>query len=314
MTSAGAKIFDENMPLARKKTKVPSYLIAYYKLGTGDFLTLRDEEADGAYEQFIGENTNLALICALLVTTFLPLYYSEVSRLSIPDEGLTIDIETGQFRSWLFSINKAALHDFFDITYVLAMAGMFFGTLTCVYFILMANEAGTDERVIIYRRQLGIVARFPYYFFSLGAYSWGFSVYCHFLLVPRTLTGWIVKVTLVILATLAFAGLVLPISCKALYSAFAEEEEHPPKSFSTAQLSAQLKTYFADVTAAQTNDFNLKDFLHSLRQDVTKSGYRIPLLPGVEFEATHLFYRRLAEEKDMTFDQVIQLEALMKKK
>eukprot|EP01031_Cornospumella_fuschlensis_P028680 gene28680-34626_t len=300
-------------PLKKKERiyKVPNIFQAYHNLSTANFLTLRDDEVAKANEQFIGENVNLALICALLVTTFLPLYYGETSRISVPDDGFSIDVSLGVFNRHMVHVSKEFMHDFFDITYVCATAGMFFGTLACVYFILVANEAGSNERTIILRNRLGLVARLPYFFFSVGAYSWGFSVYAHLVLVPRYTGGWIVKVTLVGLLTAAFAVWLLPTTVQALYASFAEEQQNPPKNFSVEELREQLQSYWDQVKNSGENNFNLDDFMLFLRPDVTSAGYRVPLLPGVQFDAARMFYEQLGREKGMTYEQVIQLVSLM---
>lgn len=269
-----AKVFGDSSAQHKRKYSVPSYGMAYKCLFSGEFLTLRDDEGKGAYDQLSSENTNLALICALLLTTFLPLYYTETSKLSIPDEGLTIDIFSGYFYSSVVHMNKSTLHDFFDTTYVLATGGMFFGTLCCVYFILMGNEAGTDERVLVFRRRLGIIARFPYYCFTIGAVSWGVSILCHIFITPFTLTGFVVKVTLMMLIIASFAVWVLPFSVQALYSCFHEEQEHPPLPYTEAEVRDGINKYFEETDAME---YCLKDCLHSLRKGRSPSGYLPPL-------------------------------------
>ncbi|RYH13174.1 hypothetical protein EON65_36310 [archaeon] len=53
---------------------------------------------------------------------------------------------------------------------------MFYDTLACVYFILVANGAGSDERTIILRNRLSLVARLPYHFFLVWVRIPGASV------------------------------------------------------------------------------------------------------------------------------------------
>ncbi|RYH13173.1 hypothetical protein EON65_36305 [archaeon] len=77
-------------------------------------MTLRDDEVTNANKQFIGENVYLAMICALLVTTLLPLYYGETSRISVPDDGFAIDVSMGVFNQHLMHVSKDFLHDSFD--------------------------------------------------------------------------------------------------------------------------------------------------------------------------------------------------------
>lgn len=297
-----------------KKLKVPSFAAAYALWASGEFLTLRDTERTGAMEQFTGENVNLALICALLLTTFLPMYYTEPSRLSIPEDGLSIDIDLGFFNTHITHLNKETLHDFFDICYVVAMGAMMMGTIICVFFVLAANEAGSDERVVILRDRLGWVSRFPYLYFSIGAYAWGISVYCHMFITAREPGAMCVKVFIISVMACGLVLLLIPRLCQSLYTGFVEEQDNPPVFIATKDIRERLGDYWKEVAASdKSEDFDLDGFLDFLHSEETKWGYRIPLLASVRTNATRLFYERLADQWGITYDQLIQLKMLENK-
>lgn len=72
--------------------KVPPYHLAIFQMIDGSWLTINDDEETDANRLFVGGNLNLSLICALLFTTYLPLYYSEAQRLNDDNDGLVLPL------------------------------------------------------------------------------------------------------------------------------------------------------------------------------------------------------------------------------
>ena len=291
-----------------------SYFEAMRLASVGHFLSLRDDDENGAYDQFVGENVNLALISALLVTTFIPLYYEEANKLNIPDDGFTLSVHMGIWDRIVIPVDRHVLHDYFDVTYSIAISAMFLSTLACVYFILMANEAGNDTRVIIFRKNLGILSRFPYFFFAIGAYAFGFAIGCHFFITPRFQSALAIKVIICFSLVIVFVFVLLFPSTIALYAAFAEEERHPPLEYSSEQLQTEVEQYFTEVQSSGSNNLNLDDFLKYLRKTMTPKGYHVPLTDGTALEASRIFYDQLARKRGTSAEHLVQLQLLLNKK
>lgn len=293
---------------------VPSLYKTMFLATVGDFLSLRDSDEEGAYEQFVGENVNLALISALLLTTFIPLYYEEANKLNVPDDGFTLSVDMGAWSRFVIPVNRHILHSFFDVTYSIATTSMFLATLSCVYNILMSNEAGNDTRVIIFRKNLGILSRFPYFFFAIGAYAFGFAIGCHFFITPRFQSALAIKVIICFSLITVFVFVLLFPSHMALYTAFAEEERHPPLDYTTEQLETEVEQYFTEVQSSGSNNLNLDDFLKYLRKTMTPKGYHVPLTDGTALEASRIFYDQLARKRGTSAEHLVQLQLLLNKK
>jgi hypothetical protein len=60
-------------------TRVPPYHLAMLEMFNGNWLNVNDHHERECNRLFMVGNVNLALICALLFTTFLPIYYEEPS-------------------------------------------------------------------------------------------------------------------------------------------------------------------------------------------------------------------------------------------
>lgn len=313
-----ARIAVELKPSKEEKKKfrynVPGFIETMTRASIGDFLSLRDDEEEGSYDQFIGENVNMALICALLLTTFMPLYYEEAHRLNDPNDGFTLSVRMGAWHRFVIPVNPHVLHDFFDVTYSVATAATFLATLACVYNILMANEAGSDARVKMFRKELGILSRFPYLFFAIGAYSFCFAIVGHLFLTPRYLSALTIKMIICLSLVVVFVFVLLFPSNLALYTAFAEEERHPPLDYSSEQLQTEVEQYFTEVQSSGSNNFNLVDFLKYLRKTTTPKGYHVTLAEGTALEASRIFFDELARKRGTTAEHLIQLQSLLNKK
>lgn len=98
----------------RPPVNIPPYHLTLLHLILATWLNINNDVEKGANAQFINGNVNLALICALLLTTFLPLMYQEVSRINFPDDGLTVDMYNGYVHSLHpFVISADSIHDFY---------------------------------------------------------------------------------------------------------------------------------------------------------------------------------------------------------
>lgn len=272
----------------------------------GTWLTVNDKDETRCHEQFIGGNVNLSLICALLFTTYLPLMYQEVSRINIPDDGLTIDIFDGYVNSLHpIKMSKDQIHDFFDVCYLMAVAGTLFGTMVSVFYMLAANEAGTDRKTFVLLKYLGTIPSVvPYYFFTIGTVSWAFGAYLQLTLVARTSIGFWIKE-----AVLGAAISVMLLVCftrmvQGTFAGKVEENLNPPTFLDDTIISKKLDEFFAD--PYRNGDFTLKEFIKSLTV-VRPSGYRVPLNVITEVKATSAYYRRLADVTGVSIEEAKEI-------
>lgn len=270
--------------------EVPSYRTAIFRMLDGSWLSVNDDEETDANKQFVGGNLNLLLICALLFTTYLPLYYSEASRLNDETDGLTIDIMNGYLSPLV--ISKDFLHDVFDISYLVACAGTLFGTMVSVFFMLAANEANDDARTFVLMRSLGpVMTQLPYFYFTLGIWGWAFGGFFHIFLVPRLASGFYVKVILTfLLASFPFV-LCIPRMIRGIFLGKVESQKHPPIFVSEEKIEMALNTFFSNPDS--DGDFSLQEFLRSLTY-ITDNGYRPKLQSLTQVRATCKYYEKVA--------------------
>ena len=69
--------------------------------------------------QVLGENGNMSLVCALLFTTYLPLYFS--LPLNNGSEDYPADINLGFLASRTFQMSNQSVHDLFDVCFLCGM-------------------------------------------------------------------------------------------------------------------------------------------------------------------------------------------------
>jgi hypothetical protein len=273
-----------------KHTTVPPYYLSMLRMVDGSWLNVNDKYERECNRLFMAGNVNLALICALLFTTFLPIYYAEPNRLNDDFDGLTIDIAHGYISPIVLS--RDALHDFFDCCYLVAMAGTLFGTMVSVFYMLAANETNDDAKTFVLLKSLGsTLAQLPFYFFSVGIIGWAIGALVHCFTVPRTASGFFIKVLFLfsmigIMLTIAFPRMII-----GTFQSRREEEENPPLYFTTDKIQVDLEFFFSDPYA--NKDLSLYAFLLSLSY-MTKHGYRPPLQAITKIEATYMYYEKLA--------------------
>ena len=262
-------------------TQVPLYYLALLHMFDASWLTVNDDDEYDANRLFVGGNLNLSLICALLFTTFLPLYYSEAQRLNDPNDGLTIDLSLG-FLSPLV-LSNSDLHDLFDTSYLIASVGTLFGTMVSAFFMLAANEANDDSKTFVLMYFLGPrLSQLPYYFFSIGIISWAFGAMVQAFSVPRTAAGFSVKIGLLWAMILFMMLVCFPRMIRGVFMGKLEAQRNPPIFVSEDQINNSLDSFFAN---PQTDgDLSLRAFLQSLTY-LTEFQYRPKLQTITKIQA-----------------------------
>lgn len=289
----------------KKTITVPKFHETYLHLLAGSWLNVNDDEEEGALDQFVNGNVNLSLICALLLTTFLPLMYGEPQRLNIPDDGLTIDIWSGYLNSLKpIVLSKAQIHDWFDTTYLISVAGTLFGTMVSVFYMLAVNEAGDDARAVVFMNSLGrYVMNVPYYFFSIGIIAWGIGAWFQSVLVPKLPEGFWIKQIGLFSMTLVMFLFCFPRMVIGAFKSKAEKLNNLPTMMGKDVIAIKLKEFLANY---QVEDINLKDFLNSLTT-ITPSNYRIPIHPFTKYIATKMYFEELATLVELPVEEVREL-------
>jgi hypothetical protein len=281
-------------------TKVPAYHLAMLEMINGNWLNVNDRHERECNRLFMGGNVNLALICALLFTTFLPIYYDEPSRLDSAEDGLTIDIAHGYLSPVVLS--RDAIHDFFDCCYLIAMSGTLFGTMVSVFYMLAGNETNDDAKTFVLQNRLGSnIAQLPFFFFSIGSMGWAIGALFHCFTVPRTAPGFYVKVIGLFAMIITMIFVAFPRMIQGTFLSRREEEENPPLYFNTDHLKGKLEEFFSDPFASK--DLSLSAFLTSLCY-MTKNSYRPPLQVVTKIEATCLYYEKLASITGRTVEEI----------
>jgi hypothetical protein len=213
-------LLSKYQPQNSSKSFVPSYFTSLYHLASGNWLNINDKEERSAREQMMGENVNISLICALMFTTFIPIYYTEPARLEIPEDGLTISIYNGFINSWQpIKFTSNDIHDWFDSFYIIATAGACFGTMVSVFYMLACNECVVDSKVMVLRHYLGRASVAPFYFFAIGIISWAIGGFLQLVLSPQTLWGFILKFLIVGTLIIVVLFVCSPRMIQGVYSA-----------------------------------------------------------------------------------------------
>jgi hypothetical protein len=283
-----------------KLTTVPPFYFAMLRMVDGSWLNVNDKYERDCNRLFMAGNVNLALICALLFTTFLPIYYDEPNRLNDDFDGLTIDIAHGYISPIVLS--RDAIHDFFDCCYLIAMAGTLFGTMVSVFYMLAANETNDDAKTFVLLRSIGsTLAQLPFYFFSIGIIGWAIGALFHCFTVPRTSPGFFIKIFGLFSMVIVMLMIAFPRMIIGTFRSRREEEENPPLYFTIDIIQEKLEIFFSDPYA--NKDLSLYAFLSSLSY-MTKHGYRPPLQAITKIEATCLYYEKLASITGRTVEQV----------
>lgn len=291
-----------------KEIKLPKYHETYLHLMSGSWLNINDDEEEGAFNQFLNGNVNLSLICALLLTTFLPLMYNEPQRLDISDDGLTIDIFSGYINSLHpIILSKDQIHDWFDTTYLISVAGTLFGTMVSVFYMLAVNEAADDARTMVFMHSLGrYVSNVPFYFFSIGIIAWGIGAWFQSVLVPRSATGfWIKQISLFSMTVIMFL-FCFPRMIIGAYLSKIEKISNTPILLTTEEIESKLTSFLIDY---EHNDVSLHEFLRSL-QRITKHKYRIPLHEITKLRATKCYFEKVGNILHIEIDELKELHDL----
>jgi len=218
---------DESNPGPTKpRVRTISIHTAFFRLTTADWLTKNDQSEANAKGNFADENVNLSLVCALLFTSFLPIFYTESAAMNDPTQGLALDIE----RSWLTQMNyqylsASFLHDMILFFYAFALGNACLGTLISVFYTLAASQCENDNKAVVLMNILGFFSRLPYLFFATGIIMWGFTAYLKIILTAQTaygfaliLCGWVIMTIAILL------GVVFMV--KGIYAAYDVEVFH----------------------------------------------------------------------------------------
>jgi hypothetical protein len=298
--------FSENFS-SEKKAKpivvVPPYHKAMLHMVNASWLTVNDDDEHDCNKGFIGGNLNLSLICALLFTTFMPLYYGEAGRLNDITDGLTVDLSMGYLSPLV--ISKAFIHDMFDTSYLVATAGTLFGTMVSVFYMLAANEANDDRKTYVLMRQLGSeMSQLPYFFFSIGIMGWAFGGFVHVFAVPRTATGFYVKLGLLFSMILVMILFCFPRMIIGVFRGKLEEQQHPPLFIPVETIKQKLEVFLSH--PEQSGDISFRAFTHSLSY-MTAHHYRPGLNPITELHAKRLYCEKLAEITGCTIHEVKEI-------
>eukprot|EP01040_Poterioochromonas_malhamensis_P009110 gene9110-9868_t len=280
--------------------KVPPYHRAMLHMINGSWLTINDDEETDANRLFVGGNLNLSLICALLFTTYLPLYYSEAQRLNDDNDGLTIDITMGYLAPLV--VSRDFIHGIFDCCYLVAAAGTLFGTMVSVFYMLAANEANDDSKTVVLMRFLGpFASQLPYYYFSIGITGWAFAGFFHVFVVPRTGTAFYVKVVILWVMILIMLMVSFPRMVRGIFMGKLESQRHPPVYLSEDEISKKLEEFFSN--PKKDGDLSLRKFLSNLTY-MTEYGYRPRLQTISEVQATCMYYEKLSEVTGRSIKEV----------
>jgi hypothetical protein len=285
---------------AKNYVKVPPYHKAMLHMFNASWLTVNDDDEFDCNKSFVDGNLNLSLICALLFTTFMPLYFNEASRLDDINDGLTIDLAMGYLSPLVLS--KEFIHDLFDTAYLVATAGTLFGTMVAVFYMLAANEATDDRKTFVLMRHLGgEVSQLPYFFFSIGIFGWAFGAMFHVFVTPRTASGFYVKVCFLWGMILLMILICFPRMIIGVFRGRLEEQKHPPLFVPVETIKQRLEVFLGH--PEQSGDISLRTFLQSLSY-ITEYHYRPGLNPISELHAKRLYYEKLAEITGCTVKEV----------
>mmetsp|Transcript_6812 Transcript_6812/g.7046 ORF Transcript_6812/g.7046 Transcript_6812/m.7046 type:complete len:218 (+) Transcript_6812:437-1090(+) len=211
----------------------------------------------------------------------------------------------------MVNINADAIHDIFDTSYLIAMAGTLFGTLIAVYYSIAGSVCFSDEKVVVLKQKLGALVALPYWFFSSGAIGWGIGVWLHLVLVPRTTAGWVLKV--IILVTMII-GLVLamPLMVQGVYISHHEEQNCSSLRLTKEEVEKGVEEYFVWIEQENANkensgmrrDADLTELMTSLRTQISPYGYISPLSETTKLMVTKVYYERIGRDIGMTAQEV----------
>ena len=266
---------------------------------------LNDEEEEGAKEQMMGENINISLICALMFTTFIPLYYTEPARMEIPTDGLTLQIYNGFINSWQeIKLTTNDIHDWFDSFYIIATAGACFGTMVSVFYMLACNECLKDPKVMVLRHYLGRASVAPFYFFAIGIVSWAIGGFLQLALSPQTIWGFVFKFAVVGILIFMVLCVCLPRMVRGVYAANAEENLHPAIELSKEEIDVQVDQFLLSTGI----DLSMRNCLSSIHSPgkprITSKNYRIPLHICTELMVKKSYVDKMAVKTCMSTEEV----------
>jgi hypothetical protein len=291
------------------KLAIPPYHLTMLYMISAKWLSVNDSQEENCNVMFVGGNINLSLICALLFTTYLPLYYSEANRLNNEEDGLTIDINLGYLnRQTPLVLTRAALHDIFDTAYLIAAAATLFGTMVSVFYMLAANEAATDSKTFVLMKYLGpTITQIPYFFFTIGIFGWAFGGLVHVFTVPRTSPGFYIKIIGLWSMIAVMLLLCFPRMIQGVYAGRVAEINYPPLYLSDDQIREKLETFFA--RPDQDGDLSLAVFLKHCTF-LTEDYYRPKLQILTEVKATYMFYEKVAVLTGRSVEEVKEIVSI----
>jgi hypothetical protein len=298
------KMKEQTLTVEEPEIHVPGYMMTLFYMWDASWLTINDSTEENCNAGFIGGNLNVSLVCALLFTTFVPLYYNEPARLTDPNDAAVLEIRLG----FLNSISPIALsldmiHDIYDTTYFVACAGTLFGTMLSVFYMLAANECHNDTKTFVLMRCLGPkISNLPYYFFSTGIMAWAFGGFVQAFLVPRTATGFTMTFFLIFLMIVVLVFLALPKMIQGVFIGKHEEQKNPPLFVDEAVITAKLDSFLKD-NATKNADISLEEF-HRHLTTMTKTGYRPPLQAISKLVATKMYYEEMGKLAKLTGEQL----------
>jgi hypothetical protein len=302
----GSSIYPEdgnhsvNKPATLKVMSIPE---AFLRLTSADWLTKNDQSETNAKKNFTEENVNLSLVCALLFTSFLPIFYTESASMNDPTQGLALDIE----RSWLNQMNyqylsTAFLHDMFLFFYAFALGNACLGTLISVFYTLSAAQCDSDNKCVVVMNILGFFSRLPYLFFATGIVMWGFTAYLKIILTAQTvygfaliLTGWVIMTILILIGVL--------LNVRGIYAAYDIDELNRPISLTEKAIDDAVDSYFR---STDPSELSLDGFVKTLSYHVDY-GYRVPLSLVSGIMAKKKFHKKIAELTNCSYEEVMQI-------
>lgn len=279
-------------------------VIMLKRIASGEWQTVNDKNQVGVKQQFIDSNVALSLVCALLFSTFLPLYYAEASSINIEGTGLAYDMTLSYLNQHnLLTISAKSMHDVILFIYLMSMAGALFGTIMSVFFMMTANEVSNDAKAFVLLTNIGSLISLPYHFFVISIVAWGTGVYIKCVLVSRTLWGLIICFVgpLGILASLLVIGTY--VNFWSLYVAEEVSNSYKPIVLTDSDIEVGLRNYFENI---DEKSMSLDDFLQTLTIS-GEVGYVVPIHMISRLKATRRFYSEIANILDCPVSDVIRM-------
>jgi hypothetical protein len=156
---------------------------------------------------------------------------------------------------------------------------------------------------------MGIFCFAPYYFFTIGAISWGLGVITHFVISPHTATGFIIVLIIFGILTIYMVVGAYVRMIQGLYLSFHEAATNPPQPRSREQIDTALDRYFGRVEDDPYCELDLDEFLAELGPEPSARGFPVALKTSTRFDATRAFYKKFAKVKQIPYEEVLTLMA-----